>query len=411
MSGLGMTPKTVSSPTLLGELGKSYYPISMLGRLPFAMTVVGVFTLVVSVTGSYTDAGLTSATVGVGTAIFGPVLGMAADKYGQRIVLLLSMVVHGIALVGVTALTYSHAAVLWLVACAFLIGASAPQMAAMSRARLMTVIMTRLPQSIRSRTLNKVMSIESMADELVFVFGPVAVGVLAPAVGPWAPVVVAAVITVVCVTAFALHKTADAVAPAQGGASAESAPIREVFRTSILVLAAGMFCVGWFFGSMYTGLTSFMDDRGLGESTGVVYAALGAGSAVLALSVAAFPPSFKFAHRWLAFAAIGLVGAAFVPGVSQIWQMVVVLIVIGIGLGPILVTLFSLASHRAPAGRSSTVMTLLSSSVVVGQSLSTALMGRVVDAHGTQPVLFVPLVAMAALLLVALWNLALSRRV
>lgn len=414
MSGLEMTPKTMSSPTLLGELGKSYYPISMLGRLPFAMTVVGVFTLVVSVTGSYSDAGLTSATVGVGTAIFGPILGIAADKYGQRSVLLASMLVHGLALVAVTALTYAHVHVASLVACAFIIGASAPQMAAMSRARLMTVIATRLPSTIRSKTLNKVMSIESMADELVFVFGPVAVGVLAPAVGPWSPVVVAAVITVVCVTAFALHKTSTLVAPissnSKSGEVVPSASVREVFRPRIVVLALGMFCAGWFFGSMYTGLTSFMDDRGLGESTGVVYAALGAGSAVLALAVVVFPAGFKFAYRWLGFALVGVAGAVFVPFVTEIWQMVVVLIVMGIGLGPVLVTLFSLASHRAPHGRSATVMTLLSSSVVVGQSISTALMGQIIDAHGTAPVLVVPALAMCALVAMSVWNLALSRK-
>ncbi|WP_334169563.1 hypothetical protein [Timonella senegalensis] len=76
----GESVTTESSPRLLSHLGSTYYPLAMMGRLPFAMTVVGVLTLVVTVTGSFTDAGATSAVVGIGTAVAGPFLGMAAAR-------------------------------------------------------------------------------------------------------------------------------------------------------------------------------------------------------------------------------------------------------------------------------------------------------------------------------------------
>src|SRR5699024_10744588 len=123
-------------PELLQIVGLNYFPIAFIGRLPFAMTVVGVLTLIVSVTGSIGDAGLTSATVGLGTAIAGPFIGMAADRYGQRLVLLTCTLIHAGALIGLTVLTYQGAPLALLLAGAFLIGASAPQLAAMSRARL-----------------------------------------------------------------------------------------------------------------------------------------------------------------------------------------------------------------------------------------------------------------------------------
>lgn len=398
--------------TLLGYVGKWYYPLAMLGRLPFAMTVVGVFTLIVSVTGSYSNAGITSATVGIGTAIFGPVLGAAADRFGQRVVLLSSMFVHAGALIGLTVLTYNHAHVGVLVACAFLIGASAPQLAAMSRARLMTIIATKIPENDQLRTTNRAMSIESVADELVFVFGPVAVGLLAPFVGPWAPIVAAAVVTVICVLGFALHHTAAVtVRGANGSQHDAQAPLRDVFRSPVIVLALGMFFVGCFFGSTFTGLTSFMDDRGLGDSTGLVYAAMGLGSAALALSVVLFPAKFTLAARFFWFSLVTLAGALMLPFVTEIWHMVVVLIVMGIGLGPVLVTLFSLGSQRSPVGRAATVMTLMSSAVVVGQSLSTAAMGRLVDGFGTTPVLYVPALAAVAFVVMSLWNTAIQKKI
>jgi MFS family permease len=372
------------------------------------MTVVGVFTLVVTVTGSYTYAGLTSATVGVGTALCGPLLGIAADRFGQRPVLLASTGVHSLALVALTIATYQQAHIAMLIALAFVIGASAPQLAAMSRARLMTIINLRLPSDTRLRTLGRAMSVESMADELVFVFGPVAVGLLAPTVGAWAPLIVAAGITAVCVTGFALHHTASVVAPHRAKDKAIGERER-VLTPRIIVLIVAMFATGSFFGSMYTSLTSFMDDRGFAQSTGVVYAAMGLGSAVFALAVVLFPAGFTLAARLTSFAVLAFLASLVVPFVSEIWQIGVVLIVIGVGLGPVLVTIFSLGSQRAPRGRSATVMTAISSSVVVGQSLLTAAMGRAVDELGTAPVLWAPCIALAVLLGAALWNGALTR--
>ncbi len=67
--------------SLLGAVGPVFYPLALLGRLPFAMTVVGVLTLVFAVTGSLSDAGATSAMVGVGTALVGPVWRIGADRF------------------------------------------------------------------------------------------------------------------------------------------------------------------------------------------------------------------------------------------------------------------------------------------------------------------------------------------
>jgi len=390
--------------SLLGAVGPVFYPLALLGRLPFAMTVVGVLTLVFAVTGSLSDAGATSAMVGVGTALVGPVWGIGADRFGQRPILLVCAVLHAAALLGLVALTYAHAPLLALVSCAFAMGATAPQMAAMSRARLMAVINTQLPQSARLGTLNKSMSVESTADELVFVFGPVAVGVLAVSLGDWSPLVIAAALTLVCVVGFALHPTARLTAGHTSSAHEVSAPVRDVFRGPLLVLAGAMAAIGWFFGAMLTSLTAFMDTLGKSSSAGVVYGAMGVGSAVLALSVAWFSPRFSHSARLVVFSTIALVGVVWVPFVSSIAQMTVVLVVIGIGLGPCLVTVFSLGSLRAPHGRASTVMTLLSSAVVVGQSISTAYTGRVVEVSGLTYALVLPIVAIGTLGVLSILN-------
>ncbi len=70
------------SPTLLSAVGLGYFPLAFLARLPYAMVVVGVLTLVVAGRESLSLGGLNSAMVGLGTAIFGSFIGAAADRWG-----------------------------------------------------------------------------------------------------------------------------------------------------------------------------------------------------------------------------------------------------------------------------------------------------------------------------------------
>ena len=55
----------------------------------------------------------------------------------------------------------------------------------------------------------------------------------------------------------------------------------------------------------------------------------------------------------------------------------------GIGIGPTLVTQYSFGAARSPLGRSATVMTMLGSGIVVGQSLGAAVAGEIAENVGT----------------------------
>ena len=60
--------KSPQSPTLVSLAGLGYFPLAMVARLPFAMMVIGVLTLVVAARGSVELGGINSAMVGLGTA-------------------------------------------------------------------------------------------------------------------------------------------------------------------------------------------------------------------------------------------------------------------------------------------------------------------------------------------------------
>lgn len=398
-----------TAPSLIREAGFGYFPIALAARLPFAMMVVGILTLVVSARGSLALGGVTAAMTGLGTALIGPLLGAASDRFGQRRVLLIAGTANSLLLIAMAWLAFAPTVDASLLAVAFLIGASMPQVSPLSRARLVTIIGRAFPKARRAKLVNGTMAYESAADEIVFVFGPVLVGLLATTLNPAAPVIGAAVLALVFVTAFALHPTGRAVGTAHAVRDGQ-APARELFTVHVLAPVAGALGMGLFFGAMLTSLTAFMAERGVPEQAGLVYGAMGLGSAALALGVALFPPRFTLPARWLTFAVILTAGTVLLPFVGGVTAMVVCLLVIGIGIGPTLVTQYSLAAGFSPRGRSATVMTMLGSAIVVGQSAASAVTGLLAETAGYTVALMTPLAAASVVLAAGVVNSVAVRR-
>ncbi|KRB36537.1 MFS transporter [Microbacterium sp. Root180] len=402
---------TLAAPrraSLVREAGFGYFPIALIARLPFAMMVVGILTLVVSARDSLALGGLTSAMTGLGTALFGPLLGAAADRFGQRRVLLISGTVNSLLLIAIAWLAFASVPDAALLIVAFLIGASMPQVAPLSRSRLVGIIGRTFSKDRRDAAVGGTMAYESAADEIVFVFGPVIVGLLATTMSPAAPVIGAAVLALVFVSAFALHPTAAVAAPGHGAKPTQGSA-RELARPALLTTVVGTLGMGLFFGAMLTSLTAFMAERGVPEQAGLVYGAMGIGSAALALGVALFPARFTLTARWIVFAVILVAGTLALPFAGSVGAITVCLLVIGIGIGPTLVTQYSLAAGRSPIGRSATVMTMLGSAVVVGQSAASAVTGILAEAAGAQAALIAPIVAAVVVLGAGIVNAPLSR--
>ncbi|MGO2519222.1 MAG: MFS transporter [Microbacterium sp.] len=397
-----------SRTSLLREAGLPYFIVAFVARLPFAMMVVGVLTVAVSARESLSLGGLTSAAVGLGTACFGPLLGAAADRFGQRAVLVLLAIANSAMLLVFTFAVYSSAVDALVLLSAFGIGATAPQVAPMSRSRLVSIISQRMPETVRARTISGTMAYESAADETVFVFGPFFVGILASGIAPWAPLVGAAVLTVLFVGAFALHPSGRYVSHERDADGRAPSKAIELFRPQLAVVIVGIFGVGLFFGTMLTSLTSFMDDRGAPEQAGLLYGVMGIGSAILALGVAWLPPRFSLRRRWLVFSAVLLLGSVLLLFVTDPGNMAWALGLMGIGIGPTLVTQYSFGAARSPLGRSATVMTMLGSAIIVGQSLGAAVTGEIAESQGTSAALLLPMVAAAITFVAGIVNWFLS---
>lgn len=389
--------------SLIHHTGWGYFPVAFLARLPFAMMVVGVLTLVSSATDSVALAGLTSGAVGVGVVVAGPLIGDLVDRFGQRPVLLPVGIANGVLLSLFPVVVLSGLPDAAILAAGALIGLTAPQAAALSRTRLIAITRERIAEPRRERTLSRVMSYESAADETAFVVGPVLVGLLAALFAPWAPIAIAAALSFAFVTAFALHSTAALVDRAPQPAAAR-APLGAVLSGPVLLLVAATFGVGLFFGSTLTSLTAFAKASGRPELSGLLYGLMGIGSAVLALTVMLLPARFRLSWRWLVFSGVLMASAAGYALATDLAAVTVMLCLMGLGVGPTLVTLFSLAGERSPAGRSATTMTLLGSALTLAQAIAAAVTGAVAESASAHVAMLLPVGAASLVLLLGVVN-------
>ena len=413
--------------------GRSFIPLGLFARLPLAMLTVGALTLVTSVTGSYAVGGAAAGAVGIGSALGAPVLGVLADRLGQRSVLLVSAIANTVAIVALILAAYlipgaqDLAAAIPVLAAAFVAGASCPQVGPLARVRWMALTSrTSGPgrgAAANSADLDTALSYESTADELTFVLGPALVGILASLLAPWLPLALAAALTVVLVPAFAVHPThhavirtarrpAAAAAAASGAAAGPAAAssgdrhgdtrtaaqrVRTLAAVALPVLA--MVCMGTFFGSTQTSLSSFSAGFATSEVAGLLYAVMGLSSAAAALSVAYWPRRFTVNVRWIACAALmaGLAPLLLLPATAL--PMVLVLLVLGLPVGPLMVTVFAIGGLVAPAGKLGTVMTALASGIVAGTAIGSSIAGQLAQNFGYSTAFLVPVCAATALLL------------
>ncbi|MGQ1837895.1 MFS transporter [Kocuria turfanensis] len=389
--------------------GRGFLPIAFVARLPLAMITVGALTLATAVTGSYAVGGAAAGAVGIGSALGGPLMGHLADRVGQRAVLLASALAHTVAIGVLLVTAYAGTdpggpAVPLLVAAALLVGATCPQVGPLARVRWRGLT------GGDRQELDTALSYESTADELTFVLGPALVGLLASLLAPWTPFVLAAVLTLTMVSCFAVHPTHRA-APAapRPRRRAAAAPVPGRDRVLVLLPVLGMVAMGTFFGAVQNALSAFGGEFGAQSAAGLLYAVLGISSAAAALSVAWWPQRFRPAARWVASAgAMAVLSLLFLlPG--DIVPMLVVLLLVGLPVGPTMVTIYTIGGDVARPERLGTVMTMLASGVVLGTAVGAALAGLVAETAGHRGAFAAAIGAACAMVLISA-ALALLRR-
>ncbi len=361
-----------------------------LARMPMSMFSLGTVLLIAAVTGRYGLAGLVAAVGSVGYALGAPQFARLSDRFGQRSVLRPQVAVFGAATVAFMTLAEIRAPLAAIIVFGALAGGTMPSVGSMVRARWSVLL-------AGTSRLHTAFSLESVADEIIFVVGPALVTLLATAVYPAAGLGAAMAMCVTGTLLFAAQRRTQpplsshpprAPLPARDG---RIPPAPEPRRSGIWAAVPGLVTlvpVYWFLGAMFATIdlstVAFAAEHGHISVAGLVLGTYAFGSAVGGLWYGTrhwrAPLERRFAIT-LSCAVAGVATFWLLPGLMALFA---VIIVAGVSISPTLIAGYGLIERQAPPERQTKGMTWLSSAISVGVAAGSPLAGHLIDAYGAR---------------------------
>lgn len=345
--------------------------VGLIGRLPLSMVGLGTLLVVEDYTGSYALGGAVAATGAVTTSLFGPMIGRAADAYGQRRVLLPVLAVFVVA-GGVFLWTVREEQSRWIMfLAAGIAGACIPPVASMLRARWTYLLRgsSRLPTAL---------AFESVMDEFTFIVGPVLVTFLSTTGHTTSGVVTAFVLAAIGGLLFAAQRKTE---PPPGGAHIRRGP--SAIRTpGLRVLCVVGFAIGGILGDLQVGLVAFSEEAGEYSMSGVLIAALAVGSMISGILWGTLQFRNSLPVRLVGvLTALTLLSLPLVL-ISDVAPMIVAVGVFGFAISPSLITSFTLVEALVPKSIVTEGYTWVGMAVGLGVAIGASSSGLLVDLFG-----------------------------
>lgn len=337
------------------------------------MVGLGIVLLISGVRGSYAFAGVVSAVYMVANAVMAILLGRVIDRLGQARVLLPGIVVFSASLVALAWVARSGGPVWLSVPLAATAGASLPPVGSCVRARWSHLLRE------EPAALHTAFALEAVADEAVFIVGPILATTVATAVDPAAGLVSAVVLGGAGTLALVAQRSTE---PTPHPSSPETrAAARMPWRT-VLTLTVVSAALGCLFGNAEVTTVAFAGEHGSRGYAGPLLALWALGSLVAGLVTGAVTWTAPLDTR-LRWGALGMtVAMAPLALVDHVWLMGLALLVAGLAVAPTLIATISLVEARVPGSRFQEGMAFVQTGIVAGVAPGAALGGLVIDAQG-----------------------------
>ncbi|GAA3480092.1 MFS transporter [Streptomyces yanii] len=377
---------------------------ALLGRLSYGMISLSLMLAVKDATGSYSVAGAVMALFGATSVFLSPARAALIDRYGPRRALPPMAIAYALLLSVLAHVTWQPGASgVRLGALAVTAGACTPPLGPVMRTLWKGLVPDR-------ELLRRAYSLDGVAEELLFVTGPLLVGLLVKVAEPAAGVAVSA--------ALVLVGTSTLVAsPALRGTGVRrprtkplsAAPSRKrLFGVAGLRHAAAVAAgVGLCLGALDLLVVAFADRHGQDAAVAWVLAALSAGSAVGGLAYGAV--SWRASSRLrLAALAVALGLSLLATGLSpNVYVLVGTVAVAGLFVAPALTTAYLIADESVDAGSRTQAGAWVNTAVNAGSSGGTAVVGPML---GHLPLAACFAIAAAPVLLCAAFTVGGARR-
>lgn len=363
---LGAYKQVLTTPHALPMIAAGF-----VGRLPLSMVGLGSVLIVQDYTGSYALGGAVAATGAITTSILGPILGRAADAYGQRKVLLPLLVAF--ALGGVLFLwAVREDLTRWLMFLGAAIGgASLPPIASMLRTRW-TYLLKGSPR------LPTALAFESVIDELTFIVGPVLVTFLSTTGHTTSGVVTAFVLAAVGGLMFAAQRRTE---PPPGGMHARRGP-SAIRLAGLRVLCVVAFSIGGILGALEVTLVAFSEEIGYYSLSGVLIAALAVGSMTSGILWGTIRWNMVLRQRLVVVLTVLTVLSVPLVLIGNIVAMAVAVVIFGAMISPSLISSFTLTELLVPSKIVTEGFTWLGTALGLGVALGGGSSGLFVDLFG-----------------------------
>ncbi|MFG2127552.1 MFS transporter [Streptomyces sp. NPDC048751] len=338
---------------------RSTFAAALAGRLAYGVVSLSLLLATVRATGSYAVAGTVMVLFGTSTVLLMPLRASLVDRHGPRRALTPMALLHAGLLSLLAAVTWNPgtpAVVLGTVAA--LTGACAPPLGPTMRMVWGELVQDR-------RLLQRAYSLDGVAEELLYVSGPVLVGVLVRYTTPAAGLLLTAALIAAGTCAFVAS-------PVVGGIRGSSERRRQREKGSAqgllppVLVAAG---AGLALSAVDLLVAAFADRHGYGGDTVAwMLAALSVGSAVGGLLNGAIDWRTPARVRlpWQA-AGLGLVVCA--AGLApDPWTLTAALVCAGVFVAPALTTAYLIADETAPPGARTRAGAWINTAVNAGSS-------------------------------------------
>jgi MFS family permease len=366
----------------------------LLARLEMAMVSLGSVLLVQRETGSYALGGAVAGTFGLSSAVLSPWEAGLIDRHGQRRVLRIAAPIHALMVVGIVLAAVLAAPPVLLFAAAALAGATAMPVGGMVRARWARLV-------AGSHGLHVSFTLESVLDEVVFIFGPIVVTLLATLVHPAYGLLLAAGTALAGQLLLAAQwRTEPPVAVVAEHAGRGRRPV--LAMRGMVVLALVFFAAGSVFGSAEVTVAAVTRAEGAPAAAGLVLSLWAVGSMLSGLVYGAARWRSRSDRRFVV--AVVLLATLTAPMLLPLGVpgLAIVFLLAGIAIAPVLATGATLVEGLVPADRLTEGLAWTGTAVSLTYALSAALAGVLIDGVGPHAGFLVPTISAVLAAVVAL---------
>ena len=352
--------------------------LSLVARLPITMVPIGLVLLVRAERGSFAAAGIVAGAFAVGTAVGSPAWGRAMDARGQSALVAVGSAASALLIAALALLPGTATPLLLVAAVALLAGGALPPITPAARAAWRRLFG-------EDGSLRTALALDAAAVEMLFVGGPVLVGLALAHGGAAAPVLLAALLQAVGGLGYAATPAARAVRPSAAAEPAASGRLRIRHLAGPVGIAAALSVA---FGITDTALAATAHEV-LHDATrvGLLFTAIAGGSAVGGMVFGTRHLSPEAERRALPVLLGAVAGGLLaVPAAlraeTALPVVLLLLLLTGLCIAPSLIIVMAQVDRAVPAGRTSEAQAWLATATLVGSSAGTPVGGLVVDLLG-----------------------------